>query len=71
MVMWPFYASFIRRTIHLAWAGRKERPEEGVAAVARKLAVLLHRLWATKQPYVLSMKLKPLAVAAGSDLAIT
>jgi hypothetical protein len=52
-------------------AGRKERPEEGVAAVARKLAVLLHRLWATKQPYVLSMKLKPLAVAAGSDLAIT
>jgi len=32
-------------------AGREEREERAVIAVARRLAVLLHRLWVTGQVY--------------------
>src|SRR6266851_344418 len=38
--------------LHLAERGGKNARKKAVVAVARKLAVLLHRLWVTKQPYV-------------------
>ena len=37
---------------HLAERGGKNARKKAIVAVARKLAVLLHRLWVTKQPYV-------------------
>jgi transposase len=38
--------------IHLAARGGKQAKNKSVVAVARKLAVLLHHLWITQQPYV-------------------
>jgi transposase len=38
--------------LHLAARGGKQSRNKAVVAVARKLAVLLHRLWVTQQPYV-------------------
>ena len=38
--------------LHLASRGGKQARNKAVVAVARKLAVLLHRLWVTQQSYV-------------------
>jgi transposase len=38
--------------LHLAARGGKQSRNKAVVAVARKLAVLLHRLWVTQEPYV-------------------
>jgi transposase len=38
--------------LHLASRGGKQAKNKAVVAVARKLAVLLHRLWVTQEPYV-------------------
>src|ERR1700728_312611 len=38
--------------LHLAARGGKQAKNKSVVAVARKLAVLLHHLWATQQPYI-------------------
>src|SRR6204780_2930648 len=38
--------------LHLAARGGKQAKSKAVVAVARKLAVLLHRLWSTQEPYV-------------------
>jgi hypothetical protein len=46
-------SSLRRCGLHLAERGGKNARKKAIVAVARKLAVLLHRLWVTKQPYVL------------------
>lgn len=38
--------------LHLASRGGKQARNKAVVAVARKLAVLLHRIWTTQEPYV-------------------
>lgn len=38
--------------LHLASKGGKQAKCKAVVAVARKLAVLLHRIWVTQQEYV-------------------
>ena len=38
--------------LHLAGRGGKQARSKAVVAVARKLAVLLHRLWITQEPYM-------------------
>jgi len=38
--------------LHLAARGGKQAKSKAVVAVARKLAVLLHRLWITQEPYM-------------------
>lgn len=38
--------------LHLASRGGKQARNKSVVAVARKLAVLLHRLWTTQEPYM-------------------
>ena len=38
--------------LHLAARGGKQAKSKAVVAVARKLAVLLHRLWMTQEPYM-------------------
>ncbi|MCU1222726.1 MAG: transposase family protein [Edaphobacter sp.] len=38
--------------LHLASRGGKQAKSKAVVAVARKLAVLLHRLWTTQEPYM-------------------
>ena len=38
--------------LHLAARGGKQAKSKAVVAVARKLAVLLHRLWSTQEPYI-------------------
>jgi transposase len=38
--------------LHLAARGGKQAKNKAVVAVARKLAVLLHRIWVTQEPYV-------------------
>jgi transposase len=38
--------------LHLASRGGKQARNKAVVAVARKLAVLLHRIWTTQQPYI-------------------
>ena len=38
--------------LHLAGRGGKQARSKAVVAVARKLAVLLHRLWTTQEPYM-------------------
>jgi transposase len=38
--------------LHLAARGGKQAKSKAVVAVARKLAVLLHRIWVTQEPYV-------------------
>ena len=38
--------------LHLAARGGKQARNKAVVAVARKLAVLLHRLWTTQEPYM-------------------
>jgi len=38
--------------LHLAARGGKQARNKSVVAVARKLAVLLHHLWTTQEPYV-------------------
>ena len=38
--------------LHLAARGGKQAKNKSVVAVARKLAVLLHHLWTTQQPYM-------------------
>jgi len=38
--------------LHLAARGGKQAKNRAVVAVARKLAVLLHRIWVTQEPYV-------------------
>jgi transposase len=38
--------------LHLAARGGKQARNKAVVAVARKLAVLLHRIWITQEPYV-------------------
>jgi transposase len=38
--------------LHLAARGGKQAKSKAVVAVARKLAVLLHRLWTTQEPYM-------------------
>jgi transposase len=44
--------------VHLARRGGKSGKKRAIVAVARKLAVLLHRLWVTGDPY------RPLQMAA-------
>jgi transposase len=46
-------SSLRRWGLHLAERGGRNARKKAIVAVARKLAVLLHRLWVTKQPYVL------------------
>jgi transposase len=38
--------------LHLAARGGKQAKSKAVVAVARKLAVLLHRIWTTQEPYI-------------------
>jgi len=38
--------------LHLASRGGKQSRNRAIVAVARKLAVLLHRIWVTQEPYV-------------------
>src|SRR5271167_909807 len=38
--------------LHLAARGSKQARNKAVVAVARKLAVLLHRIWTTQEPYM-------------------
>ena len=38
--------------LHLAARGGKQAKSKAVVAVARKLAVLLHRIWTTQEPYM-------------------
>jgi transposase len=38
--------------LHLASRGGKQAKNKAVVAVARKLAVLLHRIWTTQEPYI-------------------
>ena len=38
--------------LHLAERGGKQSRNRAIVAVARKLAVLLHRIWVTQEPYV-------------------
>jgi transposase len=38
--------------LHLAARGGKQAKNKSVVAVARKLAVLLHHLWTTQEPYI-------------------
>jgi transposase len=38
--------------LQLASRGGKQARNKAVVAVARKLAVLLHRIWITQEPYV-------------------
>jgi transposase len=38
--------------LHLASLGGKQSRNRAIVAVARKLAVLLHRIWLTQQPYI-------------------
>jgi transposase len=38
--------------LHLASRGGKQARNKAVVAVARKLAVLLHRIWVTQEPYM-------------------
>ena len=38
--------------LHLASRGGKQTRNRAIVAVARKLAVLLHRIWVTQEPYV-------------------
>jgi transposase len=38
--------------LHLAARGGKQAKSKAVVAVARKLAILLHRIWVTQEPYV-------------------
>jgi transposase len=37
---------------HLASRGGKQSRNRAIVAVARKLAVLLHRIWITQEPYI-------------------
>jgi len=45
-------SSLRRWGLHLAERGGRNARKKAIAAVARKLAVLLNRLWVTEQPYV-------------------
>jgi hypothetical protein len=38
--------------LHLASRGGKQSHNQAIVAVARKLAVLLHRIWITQEPYI-------------------
>ena len=38
--------------LHLAARGGKQARSKAIVAVARKLAILLHRLWTTQEPYM-------------------
>ena len=38
--------------LRLASRGGKQSRNRAIVAVARKLAVLLHRIWVTQQPYI-------------------
>jgi len=38
--------------LHLAARGSKQARNKAVVAVARKLAILLHRIWTTQEPYM-------------------
>ena len=38
--------------LHLASRGGKQSRNRAIVAVARKLAVLLHRIWITREPYI-------------------
>jgi transposase len=38
--------------LHLASRGGKQSHNRAIVAVARKLAVLLHRIWITQEPYI-------------------
>jgi transposase len=38
--------------LHLASRGGEQSRNRAIVAVARKLAILLHRIWVTQQPYV-------------------
>jgi transposase len=53
-ILGPFGADCELRQwgLRLAGRGRKNAKKRAVVAVARKLAVLLHRLWASGRPYV-------------------
>jgi transposase len=54
--------SDLRRSgLAIAARGGKNAKKRATVAVARKLAVLLHRLWITDQPYVALYKLKQVA----------
>jgi transposase len=45
-------SSLRRWGLHLAARGGKQAKNRAVVAVARKLAVLLHRIWITQEPYM-------------------
>jgi hypothetical protein len=38
--------------LHLASRGGKQSRNRAIVAVARKLAILLHRIWVTQEPYI-------------------
>ena len=38
--------------LHLASRGGKQSRNRAIVAVARKLTVLLHRIWITQEPYI-------------------
>ena len=42
----------MKKTMHLAARGGKQAKSKAVVAVACKLAVLLHRLWISQEPYM-------------------
>lgn len=50
----------LRRELQLAARGSKNAKKRALVAVARKLAVLLHKLWVTGEVY------EPLHVCTGS-----
>jgi transposase len=45
-------SSLRRWGLHLAERGGKQTKNRAVVAVARKLAVLLHRIWTTQESYM-------------------
>jgi hypothetical protein len=45
--------------LHLASLGGKQSRDRAIVAVAGKLAVQLHRIWITQEPYIRSMEYQP------------
>jgi transposase len=45
-------SSLRRWGLHLADRGGKQAKNRAVVAVARKLAILLHHIWTTQEPYM-------------------
>jgi hypothetical protein len=50
--VWSHYSTLRRWGLRLAACGGKQCHNRAIVAVARKLAVLLHRIWITQEPYI-------------------